>query len=133
MWLYRGVTVDSMPEDVRYFVYVISYTDGTKYVGQKVVRSETRRPPLVGMRANAKRLVLTESNWKKYDGSSSFNDGKVILSKEILHLCTNKRTATYLECRELFARGAIENEEYNNQNILGKFFSNCLDGLRDDS
>lgn len=129
IWTYKGVDVFWLPEEVKYFVYLITYSDGTKYIGQKVVWSEIRLKPLKGMRANAKRTKLTESNWLIYSGSSKYNNGKKPTSKEILYLCSNKRTATYLEAKEIMSRGAIENDSYNNKNCLGKFFDNCLDGL----
>ena len=81
------------------------------------------------MRKNANRRVLKESNWKKYIGSSKETLGLVVASKSIIHLCSNKRTSTYLEQKELFCRGAIESNEYRNANIGGKFYDNCLDGL----
>jgi hypothetical protein len=128
-WIYRGEEIDSLPDEVNYFVYKIDYTNGTSYIGSKVVRSELRTKPLVGMRKNAKRVSRKESNWKTYVGSSKLNAGLAIALKEILHLCSNKRSSTYLEHKELFCRGAIESRLYNNANIGGKFFDNCLDGL----
>ena len=128
-WIYQEEEIDSLPDEVSYFVYKIDYTNGTSYIGSKVVRSELRMKPLVGMRKNARRVSTKESNWKTYVGSSKLNAGLVIASKEILHLCSNKRTATYMEHKELFCRGAIESNLYNNANIGGKFFDSCLNGL----
>lgn len=127
-WKYNGQEISSLNQDVAYVVYLITYTDNTKYVGMKAVWTQRRVKPLKGMRVNAKRMVLKESNWKTYNGSSVNNEGKKAVSKDILHLCSNRRTATYLEAKELFSRSAIENDEYNNQNILGKFFISVLDG-----
>jgi hypothetical protein len=129
VWLYKGENVSKLPDTIRYFVYHIKYKDGAEYIGSKVVRSEVRLKPLKGMRVNAKRTSLKESNWRKYAGSSQFSIGREIETKEILYLCTNKRTATYLEARELFNRSALESDTYLNKNILGKFYDNCLDGL----
>lgn len=128
-WIYQEEEIDSLPDEVYYFVYKIDYTNGTSYIGSKVVRSELRIKPLVGMRKNARRVSTKESNWKTYVGSSKLNAGLIIASKEILHLCSNKRTATYMEHKELFCREAIESNLYNNANIGGKFFDNCLNGL----
>ena len=128
-WVYQGEEIDSLPDEVMYMVYKIDYTNGTSYVGMKVVRSELRQAPLKGMRKNAVRRALKQSNWKTYTGSSQENVGLEIALKEILHLCSNKRTATYMEHKELFCRGAIESNLYNNANIGGKFFDSCLNGL----
>lgn len=127
-WKHNGREITSLSQDVAYFVYLITYADDTKYIGMKAVWTQRRVKPLKGMRVNAKRMVLKESNWKTYGGSSINNEGKKAIGKDILHLCSNRRAATYLEAKELFSRGAIESDEYNNQNILGKFFITVLDG-----
>ena len=128
-WNYKGYDVNDLPEEVVGFVYCIYYTDGTMYVGKKLVRSERKKKPLKGMRSNAKRMVMTEHDWRSYEGSSKLVEGKTILTKVILHLCTNQRSMTYLETKELFVREAIESKVYLNENISGKWFDNCLDGV----
>ena len=128
-WLYKSYRVDKLPKEVYGFVYCIHYTDGTKYIGSKVVHSMRRIKPLKGMRKNAVRTKLTESNWRYYSGSSKLTEGKEIHSKEILYLTTNKRTMSYLEVRELMKVDASCNPEYVNENIGGKYFDNVLDGL----
>lgn len=128
-WLYKSKPLDRLPVDVIGFVYIIYYTDGTKYLGKKLAKSERRKKPLKGMRVNAKRMVMTEHKWKEYEGSSKLTDGKIIQSKVILHLCTNKRSMTYLEVKELMVREALESDTYLNNNINGNWFDNCLDGL----
>lgn len=121
-WKYNGEDVLELNQDIAYFVYLITYADGTKYVGMKAVWTMRKQPPLKGMRANAKRMALKESNWKVYNGSSKNNEGRRAVRKDILHLCGTRRSATYYEAKELFSRGAIENDSYNNEGILGKFF-----------
>ena len=128
-WLYKAQQLKELPADVVGFVYIIYYTDNTMYVGSKLARSERRKKPLKGMRVNAKRMVMTEHKWRDYEGSSKLTEGKTISSKHILHLCTNKRTMTYLEVKELMCREAIETDAYVNNNISGTFFDNVLDGL----
>jgi hypothetical protein len=132
-WTYKTHPVHShadLPEECTHIVYLLGYSDGTKYVGYKTVRSDRRMKPLKDMRKNAKRIVRKDLPFVKYTGSSKYNEGKELVSKEILHLCSNKRTATYLEVKEMIVRGSVEPDSgYNNENILGKFFNNCLDGL----
>ena len=132
-WNYKGYEVGELPEEVKGFVYILYYTDGRKYIGSKVVRSDVKVKPLVGMRKNAVRRVTKESKWKTYEGSTKLSDGLTIQSKVITHLCTDKRSMTYLEQKELFLVDAIMNKEYLNENIGGKFFDNCLDGLYEGS
>ncbi len=128
-WIYKGYIVKELPKEVVGFVYIIHYTDGTKYIGSKIVRSERRIKPLKGMRKNAVRKKIVESDWRSYKGSSKLTEGKTIKSKVILYLTTNKRTMTYIEARELFHTGAIFSDEFLNENILGKFYDNAMDGL----
>jgi len=130
-WSYRGSKVIDLPEEVKGMVYKIHYVDGTSYIGSKVVRSERRLKPLKGMRKNAVRKVVKESDWRSYTGSSKLTEGKEIFAKEILYLTTNKMSMTYLEQRELMKVDAAVNEKYLNKNIGGKFFDNCLDGVFD--
>jgi len=129
MWTYRGHKVSELPVDVKYMVYCIHYTNGQKYIGSKVVRSKQRAKPLKGMRSNAVRLIERESNWKEYIGSSKLTKELTIHSKVILYLCTDKRSATYLEVRELMKVDAPMNKDYVNENINGKWYNNALDGV----
>ena len=130
------------PPDAHGFIYLITYTDGTMYVGKKDFYSNTTLPALqsgvqrpnstrVGKNRNGKRVyfdvVRKESNWKKYEGSSKNTKGKTVQSKEILAIANSKRALTYLEVKFLFQFSVLESDEFINDNILGKFFDNCLE------
>ena len=128
-WLYQNSIVDILPEGAIGFIYEITYTDGTKYIGSKVAVSERRIKPLKGMRVNAVRTKIIETKWKSYVGSSKLVAGLTILEKRIIAFVSTKRSLTYLEAKYLFCTGAIESNEYRNENILGKFFSNCNNGF----
>ena len=128
-WSYKLHEIEKLPEIVTGFVYCIYYTNGQKYIGSKVVRSERRVKPLVGSRKNAVRKRVIESKWQDYEGSSKLTEDLTILTKVILYLTTNKRSMTYLEQRELMKEDATVNIEYINENIGGKFYDNCLDGV----
>ena len=128
-WSYNGRSITELPAEVAGFVYIIYYTDGTRYVGKKTIRSEVRGKPLVGMRSNAKRLVEKVHKWKDYEGSSEATKDLKIQSKVILHLSTNKMTTTWLEVKEMVERNVILDKSYHNKNILGKFYDNCEDGV----
>lgn len=120
-----------LPSDVTHIVYLLTFTDGTKYIGYKTVRSLRRLKPTkkqLDIRKNYKRVEVKNIPFVNYSGSSKENDGKVIKSKEILHLTTNKRTATYLEVKEMMIRSVLESDNYTNANCNGKWFSNCMDG-----
>jgi hypothetical protein len=56
-WIYNAHKVKELPKEIVGFVYKIYYTDGTQYIGKKLVRSERRAKPLKGMRKNSRRMV----------------------------------------------------------------------------
>lgn len=134
-WYYNNYEIKShadLPDGTTHIVYKIYFTDGTKYIGYKTVRSMRKLKPTrkqLAIRKNYKRVEMKDLPFLNYAGSSMENEGKIIKSKEILHFCSNKRTATYLEVKLLFEKDVLFNEWYNNQNIGGKYFNNALDGL----
>lgn len=126
-WYYNDVKITDLHEDIVGFVYIIHYLDNTSYIGKKLVRSYRKKKPLKGMRLNARRMVLTEHKWKDYEGSHGVD--KEIVSKHILHMCTNKMTLTWMEIREMVDRRVLTDDKYLNKNISGKWYNNCEDGL----
>ena len=48
-------------------------------------------------------------------------------TREIIHFVPNKKLLTYFECKYQFIYGVLENEEWINNNILGKFFTKDFD------
>ena len=68
-WTYQGKPVDEIPEEYEGFVYLITNTtNGRKYIGKKLAKFKTSKPPLKG-RKNRRRGTK-ESDWKEYWGSS---------------------------------------------------------------
>lgn len=134
-WKYNNKEIkshDDLPKEATDIVYLITYDDGKKYLGKKTIRANRRLQPTkaqLAIRKNYKRVELKDMPFTKYNGSSKLTVGKTIISKEILFLCSNKRSSGYLETRELMSRRAIETDEYVNANINGKYFDNSLDGL----
>lgn len=125
-WYYYDEVITELPEEVVGFVYIIHYVDGRAYIGKKLIYTKERKQPLKGYKRV--RIVDKKLPWHDYEGSHNKPVDK-ILKKEILYLCTNRRTMTYLENKLLFASGALENDKFVNTSIDGKFHSNCLDGL----
>lgn len=134
-WNYNGTKIVShkdLPDNCTHIVYELFFTDGTSYIGYKTVRSHRKLQPTkaqLAVRKNYKRVELKDMPFANYTGSSQENKDKVIDYKVILYLTSNKRTATYLEVRELMERRALEGDHLTNKNISGRFFDNCLDGL----
>ena len=68
-WTYQGKEVTEIPEGIEGFVYLITnITTQQKYVGKKLARFKTTKPPLKGKKN--KRRGYKESDWKTYWGSS---------------------------------------------------------------
>ena len=68
-WIYKTKQIDSLPEDCEAFVYLITNkTNGKMYVGKKLAKFKTTKPPLKGKKN--KRRGTKESDWKTYWGSS---------------------------------------------------------------
>ena len=118
-WTYKGKKIDELPEDCEAFVYLITnITDNRKYVGKKLAKFKTTKPPLKGRKD--KRRGTKESDWRDYWGSSDnlLRDveelGTDKFTREILHYCKSRGLASYLEAKEQFDRRVLETDEYYN-------------------
>ena len=118
-WTYQGKKIDEIPEGIEAFVYLITnLTNDMKYVGKKLARFKTTKPPLKGKKN--KRRGYKESDWKDYWGSSDHLNadvlklGKEKFTREILHYCPSRGIASYLEAKEQFDRRVLETDEYYN-------------------
>ena len=128
-WIYKDNIVDNLPMNTFGFTYLLTFTDGSLYVGKKQAISYIKK--YLGKKELAlqtdKRLknyktVITESNWRKYTGSSKETSGKVLVSKEILNTYQDKINLTYGEVEEMIKRDVLRDDRYLNGNCLGKFF-----------
>jgi hypothetical protein len=100
-------------------------------ITSKKARKEARAR---GLKAKAEvyEKVVTNKPFIKYVGSSnSIPTDLKIVDRFIVHQCSDKRTATYLEAKLLFESNAVTDAQFRNENILGSFFDNALDGLID--
>ena len=127
-WTYKGTTFTS--DDIGdFFGYVYCITNlqtGKKYIGRKYFTQ--RRKPRGG-----KRKVTTESDWKRYYGSSKElaedikKYGRNIFKREILSLHTRLGEVNYEETKQLFLNNVLMESlddgtaAYYNSNILGRY------------
>jgi len=118
-WTYNNIVVNDLPDDVEGFVYVITnLVDNRKYIGKKLARFKTTKPPLKG-RKN-KRLGTKESDWRTYWGSSDHLNADVKklgpdkFTREIIHYCPSRGILSYMEAKEQFDRKVLETDEYYN-------------------
>ena len=134
-WIFDGKEILShsdLPEECTDFVYELTFTDGTRYIGKKTIRSIRKKKPTkaqLAKRKNFSRKEMTNLPFVDYVGSSTENDGKTLSYKEILYLSSNKKTASYLEMIMLVMNDVLFNDTFNNKNISGTYYDNSLEGL----
>ena len=121
-WLFESKEIETLPEDCVGFVYLITnLTNNRKYIGKKLARFKTSKPPLKG-RKNRRRGTK-ESDWREYYGSNDElnedvkNLGIENFKREILYYCNSKAECSYIEAREQFRHKVLETPQYYNGHI----------------
>ena len=128
-WLYEGkpFTSDDIGDQFGFVYCITNLQTGKRYIGRKYFTS--RRKPRGG-----KRRVTSESDWKKYYGSSDElkSDvkqlGKEIFKREILSLHATKGKVNFEETKQLFVNNVLietlsdGTPAYYNSNILGRYY-----------
>ena len=133
-WMYKGEPMLEMPTNCIGFVYLITdHKNNMLYVGKKLAITTRKLPPLKGKKN--KRHKRIDTDWQTYWGSSDkltaqrVLDGAQHFSREILHLCANKNTMSYLECKEQFDRNVLMDDQYYNGIIHCRVSARGLDGI----
>lgn len=123
-WTFEGKEMKKIPEEVMGFIYKITTEEGRFYYGRKTVWS-TRKKKLTkkeklepeNKRKTFKR-ELTESNWKKYTGSSKpLNEDikkGISYKKEIITFCASKAEMTFYEARAILCSNALLTDQCYN-------------------
>lgn len=121
-WLFESEEIETLPEDCVGFVYLITnLTNNRKYIGKKLARFKTSKPPLKG-RKNRRRGTK-ESDWREYYGSNDELNkdieqlGTENFQREILYYCNSKAECSYIEAREQFRHKVLETPQYYNGHI----------------
>jgi hypothetical protein len=122
-WLYEGepFTSDDIGDFFGFVYRITNLQSGRQYIGRKYFYQ--KRKPKGG-----KRRVTSESDWKRYYGSSAElksdvkEFGKEVFRREIISLHNTKGWVNYEETRQLFLNNVLsEKENYYNSNILGRY------------
>ena len=127
-WIYEGVPFTSDDIGDYYgFVYRITNTiNGKSYIGRKYF-VQKRKPK------GGKRKVTSESDWKRYFGSSEElkqdikRIGRSSFRREILSLHKTLGKVNYEETKQLFIHNVLMEAlddgtpKYYNSNILGRY------------
>jgi len=127
-WLYEGkpFTSDDIGEFFGFVYRITNLQSGKQYIGRKYFTQ--RRKPRGG-----KRRVTSESDWKKYYGSSDELKadrkllGNELFKREIISLHSTLGKVNYEETRQLFLNNVLteSNDDgspaFYNSNILGRY------------
>ena len=128
-WTYQGAAFTSEHiNDFFGFVYrITNLQTGKQYIGRKYF-TQHRKP------RGGKRRVTSESDWKKYYGSSPElkedvkRFGKSIFKREIISLHKTLGKTNYEETRQLFLNNVLTESlddgtpAYYNSNVLGRYY-----------
>lgn len=121
-WTYQGqdVTIEMLAPYAG-FVYLIEDTRTRQlYIGKKFVWSHRK------VKGKTRRQRF-ESDWRKYYSShdgikKAAKTDPMRFRREILHLCVCEGEANWKELDEIIKRNALWDENYLNENLLGKYF-----------
>jgi len=127
-WLYEGkpFTTDDIGDFFGFVYCITNIQSGKRYIGRKYFQQ--KRKPRGG-----KRRVTSESDWKKYYGSSDELSadrkllGNAAFKREILSLHTRLGDVNFEETKQLFLHNVLtetldgKTPLYYNSNILGRY------------
>lgn len=115
------------PENIVGFVYEVTKLDtGQKYIGKKILKHKRTLKPLKGYKR--KRVKYVDSDWKTYTGSNEITKkwDWTECDRRIIELCVNKTMMSYFEVKHQFLNNVLEDDNYLNDNVLGKYYKKTL-------
>ncbi len=127
-WIYEGepFITDNIGDQFGFVYRITNLQSGRQYIGRKYFWS--KRKPRGG-----KRRVTSESDWKKYYGSSDELKadrkllGNDLFKREIISLHSTLGKVNYEETRQLFLNNVLTeatddgSPAFYNSNILGRY------------
>ena len=133
-WIYgeRPFTGDDVGKHFGFIYLITNNCTGRRYIGRKNFWS--KRKPRSNGGTGKRRRVTSESDWRKYYGSSPelkediLKYGKENFTREILSLHSTQGKLNFEETRQLFLNNVLtESMEdgtpaFYNSNILGRYY-----------
>lgn len=125
-WKFKGkdISDDEIPEKSIGFIYIITQiSTGKKYIGKKLLQFSSTKTV-----KGVKKKIKKSSGWQSYWSSSPTlleyiaEHGTDDFKKEILVFCSSKGSLLYNEELALYTVGALESDEYWNNNIRSKIY-----------
>ena len=127
-WIYKGnpFTSDDIGDYYGFVYRITNTTNGKSYIGRKYF-VQKRKP------RGSKRRVTSESDWKRYFGSSEElkqdikRIGRSSFQREIISLHKTLGKVNYEETKQLFLHNVLTEAlddgtpKYYNSNILGRY------------
>ena len=128
-WMYEGnpFTSDDIGDYYGFVYRITNTTSGKSYIGRKYF-VQKRKP------RGAKRRVTSESDWKRYYGSSDElkqdirETGTTAFRREIISLHKTLGKVNFEETRQLFLNNVLTESlddgtpAYYNSNVLGRYY-----------
>lgn len=141
-WIFNGKEIKSLndiPKDKKYigFIYIIcQISTGKKYIGKKLLDRSVSKTI-----KGKKKKTRTESDWKTYWSSSPILKEHIEIhgtddfTREILQFVSSKGSLAAAEEMALYSVGALESDEWINNNIRSKIYRSWIktdemEGLR---
>lgn len=117
------------------FVYVITFTNGKKYIGAKKMWRKIKRPPTSFKRGP--KCGFIESDWRNYTSSSNevntmISDGHCVEEYLIVGVYDTWGKTLYSEAMMQIENNVLHDDVWLNKQIGGHFNPNCYSELTED-
>lgn len=150
-WYFKGkcIELEQIPRDAIGYIYKITslidlpdYPKGSIYIGRKALnfsrrtKISKREQEATGNRRKKFKIIIKESDWQDYFGSSDVlkkfvaEYGKDNFKREILLFCSSKKDMTYWELHYQIVEQVLFVPSFNGC-VAGKFYKR-IDKINED-
>ena len=130
-WIFEEKIIETLPEDVVGFVYMITnQLTGRKYIGKKLAKFKKIRLKTSRLKNDTKKKSKIryeiDSDWQTYYGSNTVlseevkTTGSENFNRQILRYCYSKNELNYWEAKYQFDYGVLLGNDWYNEWISVK-------------